>query len=657
VTWPARLATVILRWRLAALLAIHILCFTATYLLAFLIRFDGEFSVLQWEMALQTLPVVVGVKVLASLIMGSHRGWWRYATFPDLVNIAEAATLGSVAIAAFGFFTRTGQAIPRSVILLDWAGMVLLLGGLHAGTRLFREHFYPMIMTRPPKRVLVVGASEAGVALIHELRGQSRSAFKVVGILDPDRSLKGRVLAGVEVLGTLEDVRRHAVLHRAKAVLVPTPSTAARQVRQLVSACSEVGVKVQVVPGLNSLLEGAFNIAPRDVDIQDLLCREPVQIDCRSIVGLLRGRVVLVTGAAGSIGSEICRQALAFRPRRLILLDHSENGLFFLERELGALAPTLEVIPSIASITDGPRLRDVFARYRPSAVFHAAAHKHVPMMEKHPGEAIKNNVFGTRTLVDEAIRAGVDVFVMISTDKAVNPTSVMGASKRLAEMYVQANSMRSSTRLITVRFGNVLGSNGSVVPVFKEQIRTGGPVTVTHPEITRYFMTIPEAAQLVLQAGVLGAGGEIFVLDMGEPVKVVDLARDLIRLSGLTEEEVKITFTGLRPGEKLFEELYDAGEVRLPTPHPRIFMAQHRPCPLNPLRALLRRLAALIDGPADEVVDTLRVILPEYAPGSAASTPDAFPARGGAFGDGGGPSHVPEAYSSGRELVPGLSSP
>ncbi|MBX6316223.1 MAG: polysaccharide biosynthesis protein, partial [Isosphaeraceae bacterium] len=396
-----------------------------------------------------------------------------------------------------------------------------------------------------------------------------------------------------------------------------------REVRALAHVCDAAGLKAQVVPGFDALLSGALTVQPRDVDIQDLLCREPIRLDGEAIGRFLEGRVILVTGASGSIGSEICRQVLTFRPARLILVDHSENGLFYLERGLHALTPAAtEVITRVASITDASRIRALFAWDRPHVVFHAAAHKHVPMMEANPGEAVKNNVFGTRTVVDEALRAGVEAFVMISTDKAVKPTSIMGVCKRLAEAYVQSLSGLTPTRLVTVRFGNVLGSTGSVVPIFREQIRQGGPVTVTHPDMTRYFMTIPEAAQLVLQAGAQGGGGEIFVLDMGEPVKVLDLARDMIRLSGQAEgRDVQIVFTGLRPGEKLYEELYDDGEELLATAHPKIRAARHRPYPPEQLYAGLDRLAAAVDGPADRVVAILAELVPSYRPRCAGVAP------------------------------------
>ncbi|HEX8204317.1 MAG TPA: nucleoside-diphosphate sugar epimerase/dehydratase, partial [Isosphaeraceae bacterium] len=456
---------------------------------------------------------------------------------------------------------------------------------------------------------------EVGVVLVGEIHHLPHLGMRVVGFLDSDPATHGRTLGGIKILGSPADVTQHVTRYQVDTVLIPTPAVSTREVRALVTACTAADVKVQVVPGFDALLRGTLTVEPRDVDIQDLLCREPVRLDGQAVERFLLGRVVLVTGAAGSIGSEICRQVLAFRPERLVLLDHSENGLFHVERELRGLACGTEVVSCVASVTDARRLRTVFARHRPAVVFHAAAHKHVPMMEANPGEAVKNNVFGTRTLVDESIRCGVQAFVMISTDKAVKPTSVMGTTKRLAELYVQALSERADTRLVTVRFGNVLGSNGSVVPLFKEQIRNGGPVTVTHPEMTRYFMTIPEASQLVLQAGAQGRGGEIFVLDMGEPVRVLDLARDMIRLSGLEEgREIEIAFTGLRPGEKLHEELYDQDEERVPTPHPKIFAVRRSPCAVEWLRDEFDHLARVLEGPAEEVIEALGRLVPTYRP-------------------------------------------
>jgi FlaA1/EpsC-like NDP-sugar epimerase len=593
------------------------LLYGTVYLLAYLIRFDGAVPASMWKAAIAALPTILAVKLVLSFALGSHRGWWRYATFADMVIIAECTTLSFLVLVVLDLFDRSHLMFPRSILLIDWAGSMMFLSGVRVATRLLRERYHPMVMSRSGKRAVVVGANQMGVALAHEACLQSRLNLRIMGFLDTDPHLHHRTIAGIPVWGSPAEIIFHAARHQIETVLVAGSSLGGPELRELVVTCGKVGLKVQVVPGLDSLLAGNVKVEPRDVDIQDLLNREPICLDGESIGQLLEGRVVLVTGAAGSIGSEICRQILPFRPSRLVLLDHNENGLFFVERELRALAPDVELLPCVASITDASRLRTMFEKQEPEVVFHAAAHKHVPMMEANPGEAVKNNVFGTRTLVDEAIHAGVEALVMISTDKAVNPTSVMGACKRVAEMYVQAMSKGSSCRLVTVRFGNVLGSNGSVVPIFKEQIRRGGPVTITHSEMTRFFMTIPEAAQLVLQAGTLGEGGEIFVLDMGEQVRIVDLAKDLIRLSGLQEgRDIEIAFTGLRPGEKLYEELYDDGEIRLPTPHPKIFRARHRESCPERLRDGFARLSRHVNASPENVLRELRSLVPEYRPPS-----------------------------------------
>ncbi|XBH07332.1 nucleoside-diphosphate sugar epimerase/dehydratase [Singulisphaera sp. Ch08] len=509
---------------------IHALIFAAVYLLAYLVRFEGAIPAADWETAIGTLPLVIAWKLMIFIGLKSHRGWWRYNGFADIVHLAKAVTVSTVAVVFIALSYRAEPRLPRSVLLLDWAGTLLVIGGLRGGTRLYRERYHPMVMARSIERVLVIGAGEASVELVSALQRHPQLGMKAVGILD--RCSQGQVLAGVKVLGPPGDVRRQATAHGAKTVLIPIPATPPPEVRALMAACASAGLKVQAVPGFGALMTGGLTVQPRDIDIHDLLTREPVRLDDASIGNFIRGRVVLVTGAAGSIGSEICRQVLRFQPGRLVLLDHSENGLFFIERELSVVAGEAEVVACVANITDALRVRAMLGRHRPSVVFHAAAHKHVPLMEANPGEAVKNNVFGTQILVDEAVSASVEAFVLISSDKAVRPSSVMGACKRLAEMYLQGLAGQVATRLVTVRFGNVLDSTASIVPLFKEQIRRGGPVTVTDPEMTRYFMTIPEAAQLVLQAGALGHESEIFVLDMGQPVKVLDLARDLIRLSG-----------------------------------------------------------------------------------------------------------------------------
>lgn len=602
----------LLRWRTPVVILAHILVFVGVYRLAYFVRFDGAVPREVFATTNSTVFWVVAVKLGVFLLFKVHRGWWRYATFADLVSLAESTTVAAITLAVIDQLQPSGPLIPRSVIFLDWAGTVLVVGLLRGGTRLLRERYYPMVTHRHTRPVLVVGANEASLALIRQFQNRPDLGYRVVGILDENWEMRGRILAGVPVLGSTSNLNRIASRYATRTLLVPTPAVSPPEVRKLVTACKLAGLKLEIVPGIDALLSGRVMVQPRDVNIDDLLARNPVRLDDEAVGRFLRNRVVLVTGAAGSIGSELCRQILKFRPTRLVLLDHSENGLFHVEHELRVLSADVEIHLCVASITDAIRLRTVFDSYRPAVVLHAAAHKHVPMMEANPGEAIKNNVLGTKKLVDEAIRAGVEAFVMISTDKAVNPTSVMGACKRLAERYVQSRSGVSPTRLATVRFGNVLGSNGSVVPLFKEQIRRGGPVTVTHPDMTRYFMTIPEASQLVLQAGAQGNGGEIFVLDMGEPVKVVDLARDLIRLSGLDEEDIEIAFSGLRPGEKLYEELYDTGEERTSTPHAKIFAAKHRP--VDPARFLsqLEQLTHVVDEAPAQVIAALKKMIPEY---------------------------------------------
>jgi FlaA1/EpsC-like NDP-sugar epimerase len=437
-----------------------------------------------------------------------------------------------------------------------------------------------------------------------------------VGFLDDDPALHGNRFSGIEVLGSIDRASLEVERRRVQEVIVQSGTLTGKRFRQLFDECTEAGATVKVIPAIDELL-GENNgdqthVRLRSVEIKDLLRREPIRLDDSAVARLVAGRTVMVTGAGGSIGSEICRQVLRFHPQKLLLVERGENSLFLIEQEFSRLHPKPPFEPLIADITDDDRIDQIMADYKPAVVFHAAAHKHVPMMEWNPAEAIKNNCLGTRTLARLADRHGVGTFVTISTDKAVHPTSVMGCSKLIAERYVQAFSKESSTKFIVVRFGNVLASNGSVVPIFQEQIRRGGPITVTHPDIERFFMMIPEASQLVLQAAAMGDGGEIFVLDMGESVKIVDLARDLIALSGLAEDDIDIEFTGLRPGEKLYEELYFDDERRLPTPHPKVFCAMHRPAELSEIEGMLEELREVVDDPPDDVRRRLRKLVPEY---------------------------------------------
>ncbi|MFM8802523.1 MAG: polysaccharide biosynthesis protein, partial [Planctomycetia bacterium] len=446
--------------------------------------------------------------------------------------------------------------MPRSVIVLDWAGTVLAIGGIRALWRSIREELRPIFTSRPIRTALIVGADEAGELLARTLMSATNSQYFVAGFLDDDPGLLQNRVAGLEVLNVIDAASSEVERRRIDEVMVRSGSLTGRRFRQLLDECVQAGAQVKVMPGIDELLNGngtPSHVNPRPVEIKDLLRREPVKLDTAAVRQLIEGRTVLVTGAGGSIGSEICRQVLRFKPRKLLLVERAENSLFLLEQEFCRYDPRPAFEPLIADVTDEARMDQIMAAHRPEVIFHAAAHKHVPMMEWNPAEAIKNNCIGTQMLARLADRHEVQAFVMISTDKAVNPTSVMGCSKLVAEKFVQALSAESKTKFLVVRFGNVLASNGSVVPIFQEQIRHGGPITITHPEIARYFMLIPEASQLVLQAAAMGAGGEIFVLDMGESVKIVDLARDLISLSGLGEEDIEIIFTGLRPGEKLYE--------------------------------------------------------------------------------------------------------
>jgi FlaA1/EpsC-like NDP-sugar epimerase len=437
-----------------------------------------------------------------------------------------------------------------------------------------------------------------------------------VGFLDDDTSKRHNRIHGVEVLGPTDEIRGVTTRYDVDEVLMAMPSAPQRKVRELVERCEGINLRFRTVPAVADVIEGRVSVSQiRAVDIEDLLGRPPVTLDTEAIAEYIRDKVVMVTGAGGSIGSEMCRQIASFKPQRLILLEQAENNLFSIHRELERAHRDLAVVPVIADICDAARIASVFEHERPTAVCHAAAHKHVPMMEWNPGEAVKNNVLGTKTLADAAVRHGVEKFVMVSTDKAVNPTSVMGCTKRVAEMYVQHLSHDSGTQFVTVRFGNVLGSSGSVVPIFRAQIATGGPVTVTHPEMRRYFMTIPEASQLVLQAGAMGHGGEIFLLDMGEPVKIVDLARDLITLSGLRAgDDIEIEFTGIRPGEKLFEELSIEGEDVSRTEHPKIGIMKKRMEDRDTILSGIAKLLRLADtSNGDTIRRTLAELVPEYA--------------------------------------------
>ena len=605
-----------IRYRRLLLLPVDTALVALSYVLAHLIRFDWTIPPDQREAVVVGLLVALAVKPAVFFLSGFYRRIWRYASIPDLIHILKTVSLACLLATLLTLFFSHFQGYSRSVPVIDW----LLLNGLimarSLGWRMFQEHCYAR-RAEEGEPVLIVGAGMGARLLVQEIRQNRDMKLRVVGFLDDDSGKLGARVLDVPVLGKIPELTRLARYHGVKRVIIAIPSAPSKLIREVVRRCHAEGLKVQTLPAITDMLDSRRLAAQlRDVNLEDLLGRDPVRLDTERIAAYLTGRRILVTGAGGSIGSEICRQVARFNPRELILFDIAETPLHEIQLELQREFPGLKLAPVLADVRDRDQVLAVFEMTQPQVVFHAAAYKHVPMMEYHPTEAAKTNVFGTRNLAEAAEAAEVERFVMISTDKAVNPTNVMGASKRAAEMFVQAFDAESATEFVTVRFGNVLGSNGSVVPLFREQIRRGGPVTVTHPDVIRYFMTIPEAAQLVLQAGSMGRGGEIFLLDMGEPVKIVNLAEDLIRLSGLEPyEDIEITFTGLRPGEKLFEELLIDGEGIKKTEHRKILVADARVPRLKEMERHLQELKFCVrKGQPELIVQKLKEVVPEYRP-------------------------------------------
>lgn len=591
----------------------------AAYLTAYLLRFPGpQFQSHAFAIFAGSLPCVLAAKLAAIVWFRIHQGWSRYASFHDLAIIAQSTTAATVAITVCDALLLTQHTIPRSVLLLDWGATLVALTGIRAVLRIFRDGVRHPFARRQGTPVLIVGANDAGEGLLRAIKQNPNIDYRPVGFVDDRPRRQGRRIAGVPVLGGLKAIPEFAAQYGVGEVLIHSGDLPGRRVRELVDQAANGGFRVKVLPSYEQLLGERIAVQPRPVNIADLLRRPSVRIEDANTRRWLAGRKVLVTGSAGSIGSELCRQLLELGPESLVVLDRSETGQFYLQRELQGVRADTNIEVVLGDLTDQQRLRAVFQQHQPDIVFHAAAYKHVPLMETHVGEAVKNIVVATRNLADLADEFQVEGFVMISTDKAVNPSSVMGSCKRLAEQYVQAKADASECRFVTVRFGNVLDSAGSVVPIFREQIARGGPVTVTHENMVRYFMLIPEAAQLVIQAGTMGSGGEIFVLDMGEPVRVMDLARDMIQLSGLrVGDDVEIKVTGLRPGEKLFEELYGDEENHQKTEHPKIMVAAGQPRPLLELIYDVGRLTEVANGPNQQCAALLREIIPPYEPPAA----------------------------------------
>jgi FlaA1/EpsC-like NDP-sugar epimerase len=553
---------------------VHDLCAIAiAWWLAFQLRFNFELPADYTQPALASLIWVIPLFGGLFFLFGLYRGIWRYASLSDLQNLAAAVSIGGLLMATIVVLFGVAM-VPRSVLLLHPLLLAVIMGGSRFSYRSWKEHrlYGPTKLRGSP--VIILGSGEAADSLLREIHRSGQ--WYPVAIMDDSPDKMGRRLRGLPIIHPIDSIARVAGSLGAQHAIIAMPGARPGERRRAAELAATAGLTVMTVPSYDDLLSGRLAVSNiRKVELEDLLGRDAVKLDEEGLHGLLRGRVVLVSGAGGSIGSELCRQIARFEPMCLVLLDSSEFALYTIDQELRGKYPGLTIQCWAADVRDGERVAEIFAAEAPAVVFHAAAYKHVPLMEDvNAWQAVRINALGTLTMARAAQQASVDKFVLISTDKAVNPTNVMGATKRLAERLCRAVHADGGTKFITVRFGNVLGSNGSVIPKFREQIAKGGPVTVTHPEIVRYFMTIPEAAQLVLQAGCMGQGGEIFVLDMGEPVKIVDLARDMIRLSGFSDEEVQIEFTGLRPGEKLYEELLADDEATLPTPHPKLRIAR-----------------------------------------------------------------------------------
>lgn len=595
------------------LLIVDVITIIGVALISLLIRFDGYITSHYLHQMIDALPIMVISYIVMLLSMHLYTRIWRYAGMREMVAVLIATTLGA------GLF-YTGmyvfdKSLPRSIYLISW---ILSTGVIGIGRMVL--HYIAMRYGGKQStdadmvNTLIIGAGDAGATIAREIERYHKRSRKVIGFIDDDESKFNRLMGGVRILGNRHDIPSIVKEHKVKEIIIAMPSVTRNEIRNIMEICSPLKCKVNTLPGMYQLLDDEVLVSHlHPVSIEDLLERDEVRLDMDIVEHYIRDKVVLVTGAGGSIGSEICRQIMRVGPKQLLLLGHGENSIYLINQELKNIYKDGPIIPIIADIRDKQQLDQIFTQYNPQVVFHAAAHKHVPLMEIQPMAAVLNNIYGTRNVADVAGRHGVERFVMISTDKAVNPTSVMGATKRVAEKVIISMNDTYDTKYITVRFGNVLGSRGSVIPLFKKQIEAGGPVTVTDPEMTRYFMTIPEASQLVLQAGAMGKGGEVFLLDMGEPVKIIDLARNMIRLSGLEpDKDIHIKITGLRPGEKKYEELLTSEEGTNRTNHTKIFEA-----PLDTVDRdwLIDKISTFDSCETDmDVIGVLQDIIPTYTP-------------------------------------------
>lgn len=572
---------------------------SATYLCyLFLLPFDNIMS--NRLLLLMTITLFIAHHSFA-WHYGLYRKVWAYASVHELKSIVKAVTL-TMFVATVMQYIQTGGVFVR-ILALTWMFLILFLGASRFSFRLYHER-EPRKGEGQLSRTIVVGAGEAGRMIVRQMKQNPQWGRKPILFIDDDRRKWGLEIFGLGVAGPISEIPRLAAHNEIDQIVIAIPSLSKREMAEVTKLCIETGLKVQTIPRIEDLMVGKVKVSDiRDVKIEDLLGREEVRLDMEVLTEKIAGKSIMVTGAGGSIGSEICRQISVFKPARLLLLGHGENSIYTIDRELRAKVPQeIDIVPIIADIQDRERIFEMVGKFKPDIIYHAAAHKHVPLMEANPLEAVKNNIFGTKNVAEAADRHGVGNFVMISTDKAVNPPNIMGASKRFAEMIVQNLAVSSDTTFAAVRFGNVLGSRGSVVPLFREQIAKGGPVTITDPKMTRYFMTIPEASRLVIQAGMLASGGEVFVLDMGEPVKIVDLARNMIRLSGFEEDEIQIKYTGMRPGEKLYEELLDPSEIQSEKVFAKIHIGKATPVSQVEISRILKKLPEMEE---QEIRDTL----------------------------------------------------
>lgn len=601
------------RYRRFYLVVVDVFLFTVAGVLALALRYDFSIPALQLENLWVVSAISAVVLVVLFFLLGLYDSLWQFAGVDELISTAVASILGAVVLWGIGYLYPFYY--PRSWYLLFPLLVMVLCGGIRVAYRILRRtrSLLPRL-AGTQAGVMVVGGGESGAMVIRELNQNPQLEKRPVVIVDDDEKKQGLRIYGVPIAGTRWDIPRLATRYSVREIIIAIPAAPPAETRAIVEICKETKCRLRILPALHHLIEGKVSLKKlRDVDLEDLLGREPVSLDLGGIEGYLKGQTVLVTGGGGSIGAELCRQVARFSPARLVLFDMAENGAYAVWHELRDAHPRLPIHLEIGSVQDPRRLEALFSGYSPQVVFHAAAYKHVPLMEENPREAVRNNVFGTWRLAQAADRSGTGRFVMISTDKAVHPTSVMGATKRIAEMVVQCWDRSSATDYSAVRFGNVLGSDGSVIPLFRRQIARGGPVTVTDPQMTRYFMTIPEAVQLVLEAGALARGGEVFVLDMGEPVRILRLAEDLIKLSGyIPYEEIDISFVGMRPGEKLFEELLLDEERVLRTDNEKIFVERPLACDLPDMHRWLRKLRAAESRGAAEIQRVIREMIPDH---------------------------------------------